>query len=69
VQTGWWLAERKIGLLLDEPIEESLTRQLSGMTPEAYGLLAEPVATADRSLFLCDDSDCRAMVGALASRR
>lgn len=69
VQTGWWLAERKIGLLLDEPIEESLTRQLSGMTPEAYGLLAEPVATADRSLFLCDDSACRALVDALASRR
>lgn len=68
VQTGKWLAERKIGLLLEEPIEESLALQLSGMTTEVYGLLAEPVAAADRSLFLCDDGDCRALVGALALR-
>jgi succinoglycan biosynthesis protein ExoL len=67
VETGRWLRQHDIGLLLDLPLEESLYRLLSGMTPQIYREASAKLQAADRNLFQWTDADCEDLVGRLGA--
>ncbi|HYG27480.1 MAG TPA: glycosyl transferase family 1 [Caulobacteraceae bacterium] len=66
VETGAWLAERELGLLMTDPATE-LEAMLEAMTPESYVELAGRSLAAPRSLFVADAEDCARLTTALAS--
>lgn len=62
VETGDWLERRHVGLLVDEPLEDSLERLLRGMTPQAYRASFDALQSLDPGLFRWRDADCKSLV-------
>jgi succinoglycan biosynthesis protein ExoL len=67
VETGRWLAARGAGLLLAEPLEESLPALLAGLTPEAYARARAASARLPRGDLVADGRECAALAAALAA--
>lgn len=64
-ETGRFLADRDMGLLLVQPSSKALASLLGGITSERYSALRNRILIEDRSTWLCDIDDCRALVGRL----
>ena len=62
VETGEWLAQRKLGVLLTEPVEENLLEFFRSLTADAYIEHAAAIARAPRSTWVHDVADCRRLV-------
>jgi succinoglycan biosynthesis protein ExoL len=65
VETGRWLAERGIGVLLNEPIKEHAINFFRGLDGEAYSILANRIAALPRTELVDDLANCRELVDAL----
>lgn len=65
VETGAWLREHGLGVLLNDPAEAEAV--LEAMTPERYAALAARAGAAPSSLFLASAEECRTLVGALSA--
>ncbi|MDB5642328.1 MAG: succinoglycan biosynthesis protein [Hyphomicrobiales bacterium] len=65
VETGHWLAERGLGVLLDTL--DDLAPALSSMTPTRYEALKEDVGATPRSAFVASRQDCVDIVAQLAT--
>jgi succinoglycan biosynthesis protein ExoL len=61
-ETGRFLAERHLGLLLDEASAASITTLFEGVDPERFAALRGRVLAEDRGTWVCDARDCRALV-------
>lgn len=66
-ETGRFLAERQLGLLLNEPSVDGLTALLSGMDARGYSARRQLIATQDRANWVSGLDDCRALVDRLRS--
>jgi succinoglycan biosynthesis protein ExoL len=64
-ETGRFLADRHLGLLLDEPSVEALAERFEGMGAETYAAARKRVLAEDRGTWVCDLRDCRALVDRL----
>lgn len=62
VETGEWLAQRKLGALLAEPIKQSLLEFFGSLTADAYAEQAAAVARVPRATWVHDVLDCRRLV-------
>ena len=62
VETGRWLSEHGLGLLVDATLEQSLLALLSTMTPQVYRTALIRLQAADRGLFQLTDADCENLV-------
>jgi succinoglycan biosynthesis protein ExoL len=67
VETGRWLQQHGLGLLLDLPLEEGVEKLLTTMTPETYRDGVARLNTADRRLFQWTDAECRDLVARLGA--
>lgn len=67
VETGRWLQQHGIGLLLDPPLEDGVEKLLTTMTPQIYLDAAARLGACDRGLFQWTDAECRDLVGRLAA--
>ncbi|MDH4987364.1 glycosyl transferase family 1 [Aminobacter anthyllidis] len=61
-ETASFLERHKIGLVLSGPSVVALTEALSDMTMERYEALHHAVLARDPATWICDRSDCRALV-------
>lgn len=61
-ETGRFLAERQLGLLLEEPSVERLTAALGGIDAQDYAILRRRVMERDSSDWTSGLDDCRALV-------
>ncbi|MGB3388003.1 MAG: glycosyltransferase [Pseudaminobacter sp.] len=61
-ETGRFLADRHLGLLLDEPSVDALQACLGTMDAEAYAAARNRIRAEDRGTWVCDLRDCRALV-------
>lgn len=64
-ETASFLERQQIGLVLSEPSTAALTEKLSGMTAERYAALRGDVLARDPATWICDRSDCQALVARL----
>ena len=64
-ETARFLERQQIGLVLSEPSTAALTETLSGMTAERYAALRASVLARDPATWVCDRSDCQALVARL----
>jgi len=69
VETGHWLAQRKLGVLLSDPIEQSLLEFFQSLTAGTYIEWSAAVAGAPRSTWAHDIADCRRVVELITSSR
>ena len=65
-ETARFLAERRIGLLLDEPRVEKLAALLSGMSATEFEAKRDAVAALDDSTWVCGPAECRRLVERLS---
>jgi succinoglycan biosynthesis protein ExoL len=63
-ETGRWLADKHLGVLLDDPMSE-LEGFLETLDVEGYSALKQASARASRSLFIADEHDCERLAAAL----
>ena len=68
-ETGRWVGEHGLGLLVDLPLEEAVFGLLKGMTQQAYAASVNKLRTSDRSLFEWTDAACEQLVSRLGSLR
>jgi hypothetical protein len=68
VETGRWLEERGLGLLVDDPARE-LPAILGRLSQDAYAALEARSRGAPRNWFTAGDRDCHDLVQALAGRK
>lgn len=61
-ETGRFLADRHMGLRLNEPSVEALGALLGGVDAESYAAMHNRIAAEDRGTWVCDRRDCRALV-------
>lgn len=61
-ETGRFLADRHMGLRLNEPSVEALAALLGGVDAESYAAMHNRIAAEDRGTWVCDRRDCRALV-------
>lgn len=61
-ETGRFLADRHLGLLLDEPSVGALEACLGQISAGAYAAARNRVRAEDRGTWVCDLRDCRALV-------
>ncbi|MDW6022609.1 glycosyl transferase family 1 [Mesorhizobium sp. BAC0120] len=61
-ETGRFLAERHLGLLLDEASVASVMKLFDSFDAERYAALRGRVLAEDRGTWVCDARDCRALV-------
>jgi succinoglycan biosynthesis protein ExoL len=61
-ETGRFLADRHLGLLLDEPSVGALQACLGSISAQAYAAARNRVRAEDRGTWVCDLRDCRALV-------
>jgi len=66
-ETGNFLSERHIGIVLDEVSEGALADRLGGMDRKAYTAARNKILVQDQTTWVCDLRDCRALVERLAS--
>ena len=69
VETGRWLKDRGVGVLLDEPVAETLEAALLAMTPERLETLKADIAAVPTDALAMDDAACAALVEELAGLR
>lgn len=69
VEAGRWLAQRGIGIVLEEPIERRLIDFFRQLDENGYAKLADAVRAAPRRDLAADLSDCRELVEALCDKR
>ncbi|HET6275645.1 MAG TPA: glycosyl transferase family 1 [Candidatus Cybelea sp.] len=67
VETGRFLQRLGIGVTLEEPLAASLAAFLDDITPERYRALEEAAELVPRSTWLCEPTECTALVRDLAS--
>ena len=58
VETGRWLDRHGLGLLIDEPIEQSILELVAGLTPEHYQRAAHAMLSQGEECFITSDRDC-----------
>jgi hypothetical protein len=58
-QTGEWLAKFGAGVLLEEPIEESLAEFFATLDPARYAAAKVAISRIPASAFIYDDRECR----------
>jgi len=61
-ETARFLAERRLGVLLDDASVGGLEAALSGMSRQAYEALRQPVVRHDSTEWVAGIDDCRALV-------
>lgn len=61
-ETGRFLADRHLGLLLGEPSVDALQACMGAIDVEAYATARNRVWAEDRGTWVCDLRDCRALV-------
>lgn len=61
-ETGRFLADRHLGLLLGDPSADALAMVLGGLDAEEYAAKRQKITAQDRGTWVCDLSDCRALV-------
>lgn len=66
-ETGCFLQDRRLGLLLEEPTVKALKAVLGGIDAKAYADMRRHVAAQDGSNWVCGTDDCRALVERLRS--
>jgi succinoglycan biosynthesis protein ExoL len=66
-ETGRFLAERQLGLLLDEPSVEGLTAVFGGVDGQGHAVLRQRIVAQDPANWVSDIDDCRALVERLTS--
>ena len=64
-ETARWLGLRKIGVILDEPLERSLSLFIEALSADDYRLRARTVATSPRSWWVHDQAACEALVAVI----
>lgn len=64
-ETARFLAERRLGLLLDEPRADRLTALLSGIGGQEFEALRQAIAAQDSGTWVCGPAECRALVDRL----
>ena len=69
VETGSWLAAHGVGVLLDEPVQASVTAYLAELTPEAYAATRASFAAVPPSAFVDTEVDAKALVQRIVSPR
>jgi len=65
VETGAWLRQRAVGVVLNEPLEEQLSGFLRSLDQHIYAKLAGAVNALPRSDLVNGRTDCRDLVEAL----
>lgn len=66
-ETGRFLGDKRIGVLLSEPTVDGLATALEHMDEARYGRLHRDVAAIDRAAWRYDRADCRRLVERLGS--
>jgi succinoglycan biosynthesis protein ExoL len=66
-ETGRFLAERYMGVLLQEASLQALTANLGDMDASRYAAIRRKVVAEDRGTWVCDLRDCQALVDRLKS--
>jgi succinoglycan biosynthesis protein ExoL len=66
-ETGRFLAERRLGLLLDDPSADALTAMLGGIGARDFAARRRRIIEQDRGTWVSDLGDCRALVGRLGA--
>ena len=69
VETGRWLAERGIGVLLNEPVRQQALSFFRNLDASAYMSLAKEVETLPRAELVDNIANCRELVEALRISR
>ena len=64
-ETGRFLADRHLGLLLDDPSADALAALLGGLGDDEYAVKRQKIVAQDRGTWVCDLGDCRALVDRL----
>lgn len=62
VATGRWLAERDIGVVLDEPLLDQLTGMFRQLDATSYSKMTAAMAARPRSDFAVTPARCRELV-------
>lgn len=63
-ETGRWLAERGLGIQVDDPVADTVA-WMSRLTPQAYETLRRAAIALPRASVVADLADCEALVRAL----
>jgi succinoglycan biosynthesis protein ExoL len=66
-ETGRFLSDRRMGLLLDESSPRALAERLGSVGPDAYRQLHDRIVAEDRGTWACDPGECRTLVARLAA--
>ncbi len=66
-ETNRFLADKQLGLSLNEPTANALQAMFEGLTAERYGALSSAVADTGRHTWMADRGDCRALIETLAN--
>lgn len=69
VEAGRWLARRKLGVLLAEPLEDQLVSFFSTLSSSAYDAVTSSMAQVDRSQWICEPEECSRLVARILSPR
>jgi succinoglycan biosynthesis protein ExoL len=64
-ETGRFLADRHLGLLLDDASPDALAALLGSLPVEEYAIKRKKIVAQDRGTWVCDLGDCRALVDRL----
>jgi succinoglycan biosynthesis protein ExoL len=65
VETGRWLAEHGIGVVLGEPLEQELHDFFRQLSAETYVALTQAITALPRTAFICGRDECRDLVDAV----
>jgi succinoglycan biosynthesis protein ExoL len=65
VETSNWLLQRGAGVILDEPIEQDLTKFFAKLNPSTFAELANRIAALPRGDLIIDRAGCRRLVDVL----
>jgi succinoglycan biosynthesis protein ExoL len=65
VETSNWLLQRRAGVILDEPLEQSLMEFFGSLSQTSYAELVNRVAAVPRNDLVFDQANCQALVDEL----
>jgi succinoglycan biosynthesis protein ExoL len=68
-ETGNFLAERHLGVVLDQCSGEALAERLGQLDEASFERMRGRIVNQDQTVWVCDLRDCRALVARLASLR
>lgn len=69
VATGEWLATRGLGVVLNEPMQQSLADFFASLDNDGYDKLVRDVQSVPRARFVSDRADCQDLVQSLCRPR